>query len=1138
MLDAAEGMLQLPNMFSSEDKERILPELKTKTVAGDISNTITQGALGLIGAGKFLKALELASKAGKAVSVANALNKMNNATTAVGKIGSGAVKGFIGDFTVFDENEERLADVINEIPFLANPFTEYLADREDESRAEGRFKNALEGVGLGALIDSFMVMAKVSKGYMKIKGSEATDRLFNRNMKETVEDVADETINKETKKTVDNIKIDEPLKDNKPYDEVKTVEDIITESKNIKAESFEKFYEYLSNDKRNKKLMEDIDSLTDKLSVDISKIAGSGVNDITEAFSRLTKDSPAWTRIGEENEYLYKTVLNQVKDKIVTKMGWKETIKQTDKLFNQELMSKELRAFLKADSEALNTITPRLLYYRLDSVAKLNKLVKLSEQNLQGKLDDITELTKVYNDFAETISHTQTIMSGLGRALNSLKIKPDKKELENILKSMEESKTPRITQNIKPSDVNKQDLLKGTELEKFVGQDTTVTSKQLKAIERLTEMGADITNTDTQKLLLGMARSDSDSFVRMLSEKRLSNKEYVAESFLTYFTNNLLSSPPTQIFNTAGSLLKLVASPLERIMGGVFTANAGEVMRGIRQFAGYRSAVFDSLKMARLSFKMGCSVLDNSKNYPAINSTRISEDIKWQIAGSYADKQGISQLEAFRSMKPEFETAFKTLGYIGSALQTPLRLMGATDEFFKQMAYRSKVYADSVEEALQNGIADKQRFLAKKLEEAFENGRGINESGLEYARKQTWTQELDSSKWIDRVAIAVKSVPMLRPFVPFVTTPTNLLKDLLEHTPLINKAPLTYIKREYDKGGQALVELEGKAAMGLTLGFAGVYLASEGLITGAYPTKQEERALWETQGRLPFSVRIGDKWIPYNRLDPFGSFFGMAATVYDRGMRTGGDDLSSPFTYLSAVIQNISNKTYLQGIVDLLEGIQNPESPALALTAQNLLSGLMPMSSALRWGARQIDSELKETRGDFNLKLASGLPFISKTVPARNNFITGQPVESSYFYSNAKDNYVLEKLMPYADVIRSGAPSKIIRGVKLTADEFSQLSQLQGTIKIGGKTLMEELTRLTNSYAWKNAENRTNYNGDNIRVEMLQQIFSRYKKTAQQTFLKGNTNFNNRIKEQEASIRQKEDYKQTRFARGINISDL
>ena len=1137
-LDAVEGVLQTPNaikeIFTGEniETERIMPELKTETALGDISNTITQGALGLIGAGKFLKALELGAKGVKAVSAANALHKLNNAATVGGKIGAGAVKGFMSDFTVFDENEERLAEVMNEIPALSYIVPDYLADRENDSKAEARFKNALESAGLGALIDSVFIMAKASKSYLKAKGKNLYGKAYNDELEKVLKDIADEQAGKTAGETAEETVT--AASKTKAVSDDELVNNIINSSKKVKADNYESYHNLLTGDKRNKKLLKDIDSLADRILVDVSKVQGKNVDDIVEAFSRLTKDNPAFTRIQDSNQYLHKVVMDRVAGRLQTSMTWKQTIRQADKLFNQDLMDKELRNFLKADSEALNTLAPRLLAYRLNTVTTLNKVVKLTEQSLQGKLKSNDELVSAYDELTESLGHTQAIMSGVGRALNSLKIKPDKAELQRIIETAEKQETPFKTKNKKPSKVNQEDLLTGTELEKYKGQDTTVNATQIKALERLTQMGADITDTNTQLMLLGMARSDNDKFVKLLSEKQMSNIDYVKGSFLTYFVNNLLSSPITQIFNTVGNTLKLIATPAERIIGGAFRADSDEVRRGVRMFIGYGSAVRDSLKAARLAWNMGGNILDTSKHYPMNTSKDIADRLKWQFAGNAKD---VNTLEAYQNIKPELETPFKVLGYIGAGLQTPLRLMGMTDEFFKQMAYRSKVYADAYDEAFKTGVADKTAFIAKKLEMAFENGKGIDENALDYARKQTWTQELDGSSNLDRLGVALKSVPALRPFVPFITTPTNLIKDIIEHTPIANSA-FKYVREEYNKGGEAAAALEGKAAMGLALGFTGLSLASQGLITGAYPEDREERALWEAQGRLPFSVRIGDKWVPYNRLDPFGAFFGMAATVYDKGMREGGDNLVSPLTYAGTIIQYLSSKTYLQGITDLIEAVSNPENSSLGITASNLLGGLIPMSSALRFAARQLDRELKETRGDMGLRFMSNIPFLSANVPAKYNFITGQKTEPSYLYSDAKDNFVLEKLMPYASSIRGGAPATKIQGVKLNAEEISRLSQLQGTITLGGQTLIQALEDLTNSWAWQNAGSKFNSKGESIREQMIEDIVTRYKRQAQQIFLQENQSFKTRINEYKENNRKRTEYMQSRFAREVNLSDL
>jgi hypothetical protein len=71
-----------------------------------------------------------------------------------------AAQGAVTDFTVFDAHEARLSDLIQSQPALANPITEYLASNPEDSEAEGRFKNALEGLGLGVATDGMLLGLK------------------------------------------------------------------------------------------------------------------------------------------------------------------------------------------------------------------------------------------------------------------------------------------------------------------------------------------------------------------------------------------------------------------------------------------------------------------------------------------------------------------------------------------------------------------------------------------------------------------------------------------------------------------------------------------------------------------------------------------------------------------------------------------------------------------------------------------------------------------------------------------------------------------------------------------------------------------------------------------------------------------
>jgi len=54
----------------------------------------------------------------------------------------------LAGFATLDPHEERLSNLIQQYEPLSNPISEYLAAKPGDSAIEGRFKNALEGMGM------------------------------------------------------------------------------------------------------------------------------------------------------------------------------------------------------------------------------------------------------------------------------------------------------------------------------------------------------------------------------------------------------------------------------------------------------------------------------------------------------------------------------------------------------------------------------------------------------------------------------------------------------------------------------------------------------------------------------------------------------------------------------------------------------------------------------------------------------------------------------------------------------------------------------------------------------------------------------------------------------------------------------
>jgi hypothetical protein len=105
------------------------------TVTGGLIEGITQFAVGLKGVDKL----------GKVAGVAKLAKDAGAAQKAAAAIG----KGTLADVLAFDQHEQRLSNVIQQVPALQNPVTEYLMARDDDGFAEGKLKQAIEGAGLG-----------------------------------------------------------------------------------------------------------------------------------------------------------------------------------------------------------------------------------------------------------------------------------------------------------------------------------------------------------------------------------------------------------------------------------------------------------------------------------------------------------------------------------------------------------------------------------------------------------------------------------------------------------------------------------------------------------------------------------------------------------------------------------------------------------------------------------------------------------------------------------------------------------------------------------------------------------------------------------------------------------------------------
>ena len=137
-----------------------------QTIAGGITKGVSQFITGWVTGGKVLKGVKYATGGYKGVSPF-----LRAGTT--GQVTKTLAQGGIADFTAFDEETGRLVDMVNEYaPALQNPLFEYLASDPDDTFWEARFKNALEGFGIGGGIEATIRSFRYIKNLNKARNKE------------------------------------------------------------------------------------------------------------------------------------------------------------------------------------------------------------------------------------------------------------------------------------------------------------------------------------------------------------------------------------------------------------------------------------------------------------------------------------------------------------------------------------------------------------------------------------------------------------------------------------------------------------------------------------------------------------------------------------------------------------------------------------------------------------------------------------------------------------------------------------------------------------------------------------------------------------------------------------------------------
>ena len=259
---------------------------------------------------------------------------------------------------------------------------------------------------------------------------------------------------------------------------------------------------------------------------------------------------------------------------------------------------------------------------------------------------------------------------------------------------------------------------------------------------------------------------------------------------------------------------------------------------------------------------------------------------------------------------------------LGMAIRGPGRALLSSDEFFKAVNFRMEVYAQAYREAYSESLTGDD--LKTRMAEIVQNPPEIiQETAAEWANYQTFTNALGN---LGSAIVKLSNAhPAMKVMLPFVATPTNILKYTFERLGPLSLA-LKSVREEIASGGSRRDLAIARVSLGSMVIGTAAYLAAAGLITGGGPKDKDLLAAKRRKGWQAYSFKIGKKYHSFARMEPYATLFGMTADIVEMaGERSDFEIDSMAKAMVLSFAKNMTNKTYLTGVSDALEAITDPD---------------------------------------------------------------------------------------------------------------------------------------------------------------------------------------------------------------------
>jgi hypothetical protein len=1112
------------------------------------------------------------------VTRTKALTRLKGPTSKAAKltkyVAQPVVAGAITDFTAFDGQAERLADLIESNEKLSNSFTRFLQyeGNEDDDEFTARFKNVLEGLALEGVVGSLLFgIGRSIKGLRKYKKAQEEGADKQTAGQQGVEQINDAN-HDDAIEEIDNQFKEKPDEETTPTTVDQKEELTEGDTPKVKEEEVDEPFEpteiELSQAEANAKFEKELDDLI-----------GTG-----EFNLRKTDDG--------EYEYLPTSEMRGGEQAVESSWEVVEKLITSEKFLNKMGSSVDILAGMVAAKKLASKIKNFPQSFSADTIRGMQHVAEASG-NAKLEISRLKELEDI-EPHKEWLANNVSAYLILRKSSERLVEVAQKwrtnindpealREMAEALDFLDEAsrvnsiRAGRDGIGLKARHFYKQGSAGGFQNKRIKRPE--VPKEGAPVEDYVTFIQERLGKGDMQKLADRLASLNAFEGVQKLYKAQKIAKKSSGRKLLDitteYWINSILSGPATQTVNVIGNLFTNGLLIGEKTIGALLSGDT-ELAKATIKYAFSAESWVESLNASRLAFW---------------------DDEARLIKGSGAFDESSSKQRAITAEgMPLFDIrddsiVGKAINYLGVVARIPGRALLGGDEFFKNLAYRQHVKTELALQGMQKGKsgAELSKYVEEEFatlwykesgsaytqqgrileiknqleKEGFKYGKGWEEefrkryeavpfdeekkvladAAIKYAKKSTFTSDPQDLapmfQGLSKVGtVALKQHPVLRFVVPFLRTPLNILNFGLERTAAapVFLASSRYREQMLDtfKNGtrQEKAELIGRLTTATaSTSFMVTYLmANAEFLTGGGPRNRKERDILRSSGWQPYSIKVGDKYVSYQRLDPIATILTMGADIrdyikYENPDPEGEVSLALYAAAARSFAINMTDKTFLKGVNNLFNVLRDPEYYGEKLF-KDIGGGFVPniLNQFNNAGAETV---IRESR-TLSDNLYRRVPDLAENVApkrtilgeelTREHFLGdyGAGVINPFYVSTQKKDKLSNEMadlrygfsMPDKNLF--GIPDinlTEIKSAKGKYDAYDRLLELSSTTKINGKTMRQALSEVVKNKEYQNIAKDKLYEttGKNSpRIQILQKIINAYRTKARGQLLKEN----------------------------------